>query len=676
MASVAPETARPTLSRRRIRLIIAGLLLGMLLASLDQTIVATALPTIAGDLHGLSHLSWVVTAYILASTASTPLWGKLGDQYGRKIFFQASIVIFLVGSILSGLSSTMIELIAFRALQGIGGGGLIIGAQAIIGDVVAPRERGRYQGLFGAVFGVSSVLGPLIGGFFVTNLSWRWVFYNNLPLGGVALVVTAIVLPSALGRVRHRIDYLGTLLLAGAATSFVLLTTLGGTTYPWGSAPIVVLGIGGAVLLVAFGLVERRAAEPVLPLRLFGNRVFSATSAVGFIVGFAMFGAIVYLPQYLQVVRGSSPTESGIQLLPLMAGLLITSTTTGLLITRWGRYKIFPIMGTAVMTVGLYLLSLLGVSTSTATSSLYMFVLGVGIGGVMQVLVIAVQNAVPYEDLGVATAGATFFRSIGGSFGTAVFGAIFANQLIGNLRRYLAGVPLPSHFSATAGASPAALAKLPPAVHTGFVHAYSASLHTVFLVAVPIGALGFALTWLLKEVPLRQTTTAPAPADTLAPTSVPAQRSSADELARALSVLLSRQSRARMYEGLAERAGLELDPRCTWMLLRLEDHDGEDISTLARLVEEPEPAVRDVVTELVAAGYVEPARGREDDGASGPGQVRLTDTGRSAVAGLVTARRAALDAFVADWGPERHADFAALLNRLVSELSREPSPTP
>src|SRR5580658_7435709 len=495
--------ARPDLSRRAILLIIGALMLGMSLAALDQTIVSTALPTIVGDLKGGSHIAWVITAYLLATTVSTPLWGKLGDQYGRKIFFQAAIVIFLVGSVLSGLSHSMVELIAFRAIQGLGSGGLMVGAQAIVGDIVSPRERGRYVGLFGAVFGVASIVGPLLGGVFVDDLTWRWIFYINVPIGIVALIVVAAQVPGKLGRVHHFIDYVGTAVLALAATSVILLTSLGGTTYGWDSAPIWILGICGAVFVVVFILVERRAREPVLPLHLFRLRAFWVTSLVGFIVGFAMFGAITYLPAFFQVVRGISPTLSGVQLLPLMAGLLIVSIGSGQLISRTGRYRFWPIAGSGVMTLGLYLLSLMGVGTPAVLDSLYMLVLGMGIGGVMQVLVIIVQNAVPHSELGVATSGATFFRSIGGSFGTAIFGAIFANVLVGNLSRHLHGVRIPAGFS-SAGVTPAALARLPASVHQGFVAGYAESIETVFMVAVPIAALAFLATWLIPQVELRK----------------------------------------------------------------------------------------------------------------------------------------------------------------------------
>ncbi len=495
--------AQPGLGRRRILLIIGALMLGMLLAALDQTIVSTALPTIVGDLQGGAHIAWVITAYLLATTVSTPLWGKLGDQYGRKIFFQAAIVIFVAGSILSGISTSMFELIAFRAVQGLGSGGLMVGAQAIVGDVVSPRDRGRYVGLFGAVFGLASVVGPLLGGVFVDNLSWRWIFYINVPIGIVALAVVASQVPGRLSRVHHVIDYWGTAVLSLAATSLILLTSLGGTTYPWKSAPIYILGVAGALLIGLFILVERKAVEPVLPLHLFRLRIFWVTSLVGFIVGFAMFGAITYLPAFFQVVRGISPTISGVYLLPLMGGLLLVSIGSGQIISRTGKYRFFPIAGSAVMTLGMFLLSLMGVHSATWQDSLYMLVLGMGIGGVMQVLVIIVQNGVPHSELGVATSGATFFRSIGGSFGTAIFGAIFANVLVGNLAKHLHGVSLPAGFSAS-DATPALLGHLPALVRDGFVAGYAESIQTVFLVAVPIAALAFLASWLIPQVELKQ----------------------------------------------------------------------------------------------------------------------------------------------------------------------------
>ena len=414
-------------------------MLVMLLAALDQTIVSTALPTIVGDLGGLAHLSWVVTAYLLAVTVVTPLYGKLGDQYGRKVVLQTALVVFLIGSALCGLAQGMSELIAFRAIQGLGGGGLMVSAQAAIGDVVAPSERGRYSGLFGGVFGLASIAGPLIGGFFTSHISWRFIFYVNLPLGIAAFAVLAATLPSATERRRHAIDIAGTLLLAIGLSALILMTTLGGNTYDWASAPIVLMGLVGLLAIAALAFVERRAREPILPPALFRNRVFVTCAAVGLIVGFALFGALTYLPLFQQVVRGLSPTASGLQLLPVMGGLLISSIVSGQIITRTGHYRVFPIAGTAVAALGMWLLSSLDASTGSGVAALHMLVLGLGLGLVMQVLVLASQNAVPYEQLGVATSGATLFRSIGGSLGTAVLGAIFTGRLSSELRQTVEG---------------------------------------------------------------------------------------------------------------------------------------------------------------------------------------------------------------------------------------------
>ena len=509
-ASVAEIPVTPVetkvYSHRQIMVIMSGLMLGMLLAALDQTIVATALPTIVGDLGGLNHLSWVVTAYLVASTVTTPLYGKFSDVYGRKRTFQFAIVVFLFGSALAGLSQSMIELIAFRGLQGIGAGGLMTLAMTIIGDVVPPRQRGRYQGYMGAVFALASVIGPLLGGFFVDQLSWRWVFYVNIPVGAVALVVTSIVLDLPYTRMVHRIDYAGTVLLVSAVGSILLAVTWGGTQYAWGSPIIITLAVVGAILLAAFVAVERRAAEPVLPLHLFRNRVFAVSTATMFIVGLAMFGGIIYLPLFLQVVGRKSATSAGLLLLPLILGIVFTSIVSGRVISRTGRYKAFPVVGMLVMSLGLYLLSTMGPTTTEVSAGVYMVVLGLGLGMVMQVLVLAVQNAVERRDLGTATGAATFLRSMGGSFGVALFGAVLSNRLATNLANMLPGGHLPAGVSeSTLRGSPKVILSLPPGVRGIVIDAFARSIDTVFLAAVPIALAGFAITLLLRELPLRTT---------------------------------------------------------------------------------------------------------------------------------------------------------------------------
>jgi EmrB/QacA subfamily drug resistance transporter len=638
---------------------IGALLLGMLLAALDQTIVSTALPTIVSDLGGMEHLSWVVTAYLLASTAATPLWGKLGDQYGRKRLFQTAIVIFLVGSALCGMAQNMPQLIAFRAVQGLGGGGLMVLSMAIVGDLVPPRERGRYQGLFGAVFGATSVLGPLLGGLFTQHLSWRWVFYVNLPVGVVALAVIAAVLHIPRKATRHVIDYLGTLLIASVATCLILVASLGGTTWGWGSPQIIGLAVLGVVLAVVFVAAERRAAEPVLPLKLFRIRTFTLSAVISFVVGFAMFGALTYLPTFLQVVQGVSPTLSGVHMLPMVLGILLASTASGQIVSRTGRWKVFPIAGTAVTTFGLLLLHQLDETSSTAQMSGFFFVFGLGLGLVMQVLVLIVQNAVSYEDLGVATSGATFFRSIGASFGVAVFGTIFAGRLDDELADAFRGAPLPPGVSVDSlEADPRGIAALPPALRPEALQAYATSITDVFLYAAPVALLGFVLAWFLKEDRLRGSVTAPDITETLA--SNPVERSSYDEVCRALSVLGTREGRREIYRTITERAGYDLLPAASWLVLRIKRHGSVEPAVLA----ERTPVPLHLIME--AARQVEERRLAYREGLD----LYLTDEGHEVADRLARVREDSLAELLGDWwGPDRPTDLVQLVHELTAELS-------
>ncbi len=666
MSAVASPPMAEKITKRRLWLILGALLLGMLLAALDQTIVSTALPTIVGDLHGGSHLAWVVTAYLLASTVSTPLWGKLGDQYGRKTFFQAAIVIFVIGSALSGFSHTMTELIAFRAVQGLGGGGLMVGAQTIIGDVVSPRDRGRYMGLFGAMFAVATVIGPLIGGLCVTYLTWRWVFYINLPLGILALFVTGAVLPGHLRRVSHRIDYAGSLLLAGSVTSLIIFASLGGISWAWVSVPSIGTAVLGVVLAVAFLLTERGAAEPVIPLKLFRERVFNAASAIGFVMGFAMFGALTFLPLYMQIVKGVSPTASGLRILPLMLGMLGASVTSGRLVTRWGRYRIFPIVGTALMTVGAYLLSMIDATTNGWVLAGYMFVFGVGMGLVMQVLVVAVQNAVSYEDLGVATSSATFFRMIGGSFGTAVFGAIYAIVLNRTIAPTLAKIPASvlKNFNPQT-INPGLLAKLKSTAegllfYTKYIDAVTHAIQIVFLVAVPIAFVAFILSFLLPEVELRKTVQT---VDVGEVNGSPATRSSLQEIELALQRLSVRENRGELYRTLALRAGVDLHPRAVWLLYRLADHPASTASEVARRLKVDVDLIQPAVDSLVAAGMVEKRRRGGDEP-----EFHLTAAGRTALERLTEARRQGLTELLEGWNPQEHPEVIDMVKGLAHAL--------
>jgi EmrB/QacA subfamily drug resistance transporter len=637
----------------RLRLVIGALMLVLLMASLDQTIVSTALPTIVGDLGGLSRFSWVVTAYLLASTVVSPVYGKLGDVYGRKRILQIAIVVFLAGSALCGLAQTMTQLIVFRGIQGLGGGGLMVTTLAIVGDLVAPRDRGRYQGLFGAAFGVSTVAGPLLGGFFVDNLTWRWIFYVNLPIGIFAVAVIGAVFQSReTSKRRHQIDYLGVLVLTGALSAIVLYTSLGGTTYPWGSTPMLAMLAFGVALLALFPFVEAHAAEPILPLELFRNRTYATTSAIGFVVGVSLFGSVTFLPLYLQVVKGHTPTASGLLMTPMMAGLLVTSIASGYVISRTGRYRRFPIAGTALATVALYLLSRLGVTTPTVTAGAYMLLLGLGIGMVMQVIVLAAQNAVSYRLLGVATSGSALVRQVGGSIGVAAFGAMFSNELTQQLaQRFPAAAHIPT------GANPEVVKHLPPAIHGPYIASFAAALQPVFLAASGISLIAFGLSWLLRDVPLRQTASAPTEGVAGA-FAVSGEHSSARELERIASSRVRGAERHRFRRRARDAAKTDL----TW----------DELCLLANVGKHRRTTIRDLAREVgvagdrVAAGVA--GLGRRGFVSHDGGSVAVTPAGRRTLTQIIESGREELAERCAIWQFDDDPEAAAALRRVATSL--------
>ena len=658
-AEVAQEQpAPPALSRGKVNAVFGAVLLGMLLAALDQTIVGTALPTIVGDLGGAGHLSWVVTAYLLAETIMTVVVGKLGDLFGRKLMFQLSVIVFGVGSFCAGFADSMVWLIVWRAVQGLGGGGLMVTSTALIADVVPLRERGKYQGVLGSVFGVVTVAGPMLGGFFVDHLSWRWAFYVNIPLVVVVLVVASSAMPNARAVVKPVIDYLGILLIGLAATGLTLVTSWGGTQYAWGSPTIIGMAIGSVVLLGLFVLVELRAKEPMLPMRLFRNPVFTVAGIMSFVVGFAMLGALSYLPTYMQYVQGTSATTSGVRLLPMVLALLVASIAAGNAVSKTGRYKIFPMTGAIGMTLGLYLLSRLDTDTGFWEASAYMAVLGLGIGLGMQVLTIAVQNTVDYADLGVATSGVTFLRSIGSSFGAAIFGTVYANQLGPNIAGALREHPLPPGVDPRVTQVPAALHALPGSVSAPVIQAYSDSLHVVFLSAAPVGLVALVLSFFLKEVPLRDTSRAAA-TDLGDGFAMPEARTDDRELERAIATLFFRERR-KVAPAIVERSGSELDHGGVWCLVQvhLRERRGEPatLRAIGAHFGVPAQVLEPAFARLELTGYLRYSHGW-----------LLTDAGRTEFGKVVQAWKDWLAERLSDWTGDR-AELDAAFGRVAARL--------
>jgi EmrB/QacA subfamily drug resistance transporter len=653
-----PE-APPALSRRQVNVVFVAVLLGMLLAALDQTIVSTALPTIVADLGGAGHMSWVVTAYLLAETVATVLAGKFGDLFGRKRVFQISAVVFVAGSAVCGASGGMVMLIAARALQGIGGGGLMVTAMALIADVIPLRDRGRYQGALGAVFGITTVVGPTVGGLFTDHLSWRWVFYVNVPVAVVLLYMSARAIPAVRAAARPVVDYAGVALIALGASGLILALSWGGNEYAWGSPVILGLFAGALALLVAFVAVESRTREPMLPMRLFRNSVFGVCSVLSFIVGFAMLGVMTFLPTYLQYVDGVSATASGLRTLPMVAGLFTTSILSGVLVSRTGRYKVFPIAGGAVMALGLFLMSTMDSGTNAWLASAYMFVLGLGIGLSMQVLTIVVQNTVAYGDLGTATSGVTFFRTLGSSFGTAIFGTLYSNQFGPNLREALATVP---GVPAAAAQSPASLKALPAAQAAPIIDAYAHTIDYVFRWVVPVALLGFLVAWFLKEVPLRDSARAVA-TDVGDGFSAPSTADRVAELERVVSATMHKAVATESFHRhiLADSGGA-LDIAQAWALGQIHLYTrvrGEAcLDAIARAHRMPAEVLQPVFAGLSRAGYA-----RLDGN-----RVHLTPAGQAGLDQVAGAWRRWLDVRLDDWTITDPGD-RALLDRALDNIA-------
>ncbi|WP_395312024.1 MDR family MFS transporter [Mycobacterium sp. AMU20-3851] len=600
VAGKAAENSPPVGVQRR-NIIFVAVLLGMLLAALDQTIVATALPTVVSDLGGAGHQSWVVTSYLLASTIATAVVGKLGDLFSRKAVFQVSVVFFFIGSVLCGLADSMSMLVAARALQGIGGGAIMVTATAVIGEVIPLRDRGRYQGALGAVFGVTTVIGPLLGGFFTDHLSWRWAFWINVPVAAVVLVVATVAIPALARHGRPVIDYAGIALVGVGASAMILATSWGGAEYPWTSPVIIGLFLGSIVALSAFVWVETRAAEPILPIRLFASPVFTVCCVLAFIVGFAMLGAMTFLPTFMQFVDGVSATESGLRTLPMVAGMLVTSISSGSIVGRTGRYKIFPVLGTATMCLAFVLLSTMDAQTSVWLQSLYLLVLGTGIGLCMQVLVLVVQSTSDFTDLGVATSGVTFFRTIGSSFGAAIFGSLFANFLNSRIGPALVSSGAPP----AAAESPKALLDLPAEVAAPIVGAYADSLGLVFLCAAPVAFLGFVVSLFLKEVPLREMEAASA-ADLGDGFGMPVMETS-DEILELAVGRTFRDSPDIRLRKLVDHPGCELDVARLWAAVQIyrhnQVHGWASIGSIADTRRIPPEILEPAFDRLVETGY-------------------------------------------------------------------------